>query len=133
MRDDYKEICMTCKHARHAGEVTQQFGLYTCPMLVQPARDHADSEAVKHVLVDGDGIGCTEDYEKDHMQYEIVWRYELAEERENEGKSLAEINGVVPGVDFPQHFSETGPMRWGRSAGRGCPALMSSQRKERPA
>ena len=101
MREDPKETCMTCIHARHAGELTRTMGLYFCPVLVQPTREYADSDTITHILVHGEGVGCHDDYDKDEAEFEYVWRYELAEERREEGKTLEQIYGVIPGVDFP--------------------------------
>lgn len=101
MRKDPMELCMTCAHAKHAGELTRCMGLYFCPMMVQPTRDYAASDAITHVLVDGGAVGCMDDYQRDDMRFESVWQYELAEIRRDEDKTQEQIYGLIPGADFP--------------------------------
>ena len=102
MRNDTKEICRTCRFAQDVGELlTHRNGLFACPKMALATRDSAGSEVIMHVLVNGDAVGCMDDYEKDEMRFLAEWHFELAEERAMEGQTMEQIYGLVPGVDFP--------------------------------
>lgn len=101
MRENNREICMTCTNAKHAGLLTSRDGIYVCDAWIEDLRGQSGCNAFARILVNGTAVGCLDCYERNHQAYAEVWRYELEEDGKSMSMSQEEARGVRPGVDFP--------------------------------
>ncbi len=77
---------MTCKNAHHAGALTRTDNLFFCHAWTEDFQGQSGCAAISRVLVEGNGIGCLDHYERNAAEYHRVWSYELEEAAHEESR-----------------------------------------------